>query len=247
MSLRIARAIEAGPTRGLPFGRDGLAPLIVVGQGVALASTLFYAGADAVAVIREGGTPVAPGNVAAYGAVTGVISLVAASWLRRTAPGSDLVDAEAQQWRADAILSVVMVIGALVGLGLVGAGRADLADYVDPVLVLVACAVLVPTPLRLLRSGTVELLEGVPPVEITDAVHAVVEDVRQRFALDEPIVRLHKLGRKLYVEVDFVVEPGEWDVSEEDAVRRAVAEGLVPLGLDVWAYVELTTDRALVE
>jgi len=74
-----------------------------------------------------------------------------------------------------------------------------------------------------------------------------VDEVRHRFGLDEPIVRLHKLGRKLYVEVDFVVEPGEWDVSEEDDVRRAVAAGLEPLGLDVWAYVELTTDRALVE
>ena len=200
-----------------------------------------------MAVIREGGTPVAPGHVAAYGAITGLISLAAAWWLRRKAPGSDLVDAEAQQWRADAILSGVMVIGAFVGLGLVGAGRTDLADYVDPVLVLVACAVLVPTPLRLLRSGTVELLEGEPPAEITEAVHTTVDDVRRRFGLDEPIVRLHKLGRKLYVEVDFVVEPGEWDVSEEDAVRRAVVEGLAPLGLDVWAYVELTTDRTLVE
>jgi predicted Co/Zn/Cd cation transporter (cation efflux family) len=247
LSLRIARAVEAGPTRRFPFGRDGLTPLMVVGQGIALAATLFYAGADAVAVIREGGTAVAPGNVAAYGAVTGLISLAAAWWLRRTAPGSDLVDAEAQQWRVDAILSVVMVVGALVGLGLVSAGRRDLADYVDPVLVLLACAVLAPTPLRLLRSGTVELLEGEPPAEITDAVVAVVADVRQRFGLDEPIVRLHKLGRKLYVEVDFVVEPGEWDVSEEDAVRRAVADGLTPLGLDVWAYVELTTDRTLVE
>ena len=167
--------------------------------------------------------------------------------LRRRAPGSDLVDAEAQQWRADAILSAVMVAGALTGFGLVASGRAGLADYVDPVLVLVACAVLVPTPLRLLRSGTVELLEGEPSAEISDAVRATVEEVRQRFGLDEPIVRLHKLGRKLYVEVDFVVEPGEWDVSEEDAVRRAVAEGLDPLGLDVWAYVELTTDRTLVE
>jgi len=102
-------------------------------------------------------------------------------------------------------------------------------------------------PLRLLRSGTVELLEGEPSAEISDAVRATVEEVRQRFGPDEPIVRLHKLGRKLYVEVDFVVEPGEWDVSEEDAVRRAVAEGLDPLGLDVWAYVELTTDRTLVE
>ena len=87
---------------------------------------------------------------------------------------------------------------------------------------------LVPTPLRLLRSGTVELLEGEPPAEISDAVRATVEEVRQRFGLDEPIVRLHKLGRKLYVEVDFVVEPGEWDVSEEDEVRRAVADGLAP-------------------
>ena len=247
LSLRIAHAVAAGPTRRFPFGRDALTPMMVVAQGVALAATLFYAGADAVAVIREGGTPVAPGDVAAYGAITGLISLVAAWWLRRRAPGSDLVDAEAQQWRADAILSAVMVAGALTGFGLVATGRAGLADYVDPVLVLVACAVLVPTPLRLLRSGTVELLEGEPSAEISDAVRATVEEVRQRFGLDEPIVRLHKLGRKLYVEVDFVVEPGEWDVSEEDGVRRAVADGLAPLGLDVWAYVELTTDRALVE
>ena len=63
-------------------------------------------------------------------------------------------------------------------------------------------------------------------------MRATVEEVRQRFGLDEPIVRLHKLGRKLYVEVDFVVEPGEWDVSEEDGIRRAVADGLAPVGLD---------------
>ena len=247
LSLRVARAVAAGPTRRFPFGRDALTPLTVVGQGVALAATLFYAALDAVSVIREGGMPVAAGNVAAYGALTGLISVAAAWWLRRRAPGSDLVDAEAQQWRADAILSTVMVVGAGVGFGLVASGRADLADYVDPVLVLVACAVLVPTPLRLLRSGTVELLEGEPSAEIGDAVRATVDEVRQRFGLDEPLLRLHKLGRKLYVEVDFVVEPGEWDVSEEDAVRRAVVDGLAPLGLDVWAYVELTTDRALVE
>jgi predicted Co/Zn/Cd cation transporter (cation efflux family) len=140
-----------------------------------------------------------------------------------------------------------MVSGALVAFGLTRAGRGDLTNYVDPALVLLACAILLPTPLRLLRSGTIELLEGVPPAEITDAVTATVDEVRARFGLDEPIVRLHKLGSKLYVEVDFVVEPGEWDVSEEDAVRRAVADGLAPLGLDVWAYVELTTDRTLVE
>ena len=116
-----------------------------------------------------------------------------------------------------------MVAGALTGFGLVASGRAGLADYVDPVLVLVACAVLVPTPLRLPRSGTVELLEGEPSAEISDAVRATVEEVQQRFGLDEPIVRLHKLGRKLYVEVDFVVEPGEWT-----SARRTTSAGPSP-------------------
>jgi predicted Co/Zn/Cd cation transporter (cation efflux family) len=247
LSLRVARAVAVGPTRRFPFGREALTPLAVVGQGVALAATLFYAATDAVTVIREGGAPVAADNVAAYGAVTGLLSLAAAWWLRRTAPGSDLVDAEAQQWRADGVLSAVMVAGGAVAFALDRAGRTDLTAYVDPVLVLLACAVLVPTPLRLLRCGTVELLEGEPPAEIRDVVAAAVEDVRTRFGLDAPILRLHKLGGKLYVEVDFVVEPGEWDVSEEDAVRRAVVDELVPIGLDVRAYVELTTDRSLVE
>jgi predicted Co/Zn/Cd cation transporter (cation efflux family) len=247
VSLRVARAVAAGPTRRFPFGREALTPLTVVGQGVALAATLFYAGADAVTVIRDGGSPVTPGPVAVYGAVTGVLSLGTAWWLRRAAPRSDLVDAEREQWRADAVLSAVIVVGSLVALVLVRGGRAAVAAYVDPVLVLVACAILLPTPLRLLRAGGVELLEGEPPAAVAGPVRAVVAAVRARFGLDEPVLRLHKLGGKLYVEVGFVVRPGEWDVADEDAVRRAVVEGLEPLGLDVWASVELTTDRTLVD
>jgi divalent metal cation (Fe/Co/Zn/Cd) transporter len=140
VSLRVARAVAAGPTRRFPFGREALTPLTVVGQGVALAATLFYAGADAVTVIRDGGSPVTPGPVAVYGAVTGVLSLGTAWWLRRAAPRSDLVDAEREQWRADAVLSAVIVVGSLVALVLVRGGRAAVAAYVDPVLVLVACA-----------------------------------------------------------------------------------------------------------
>ncbi|VXA99567.1 hypothetical protein ARTHRO9V_10157 [Arthrobacter sp. 9V] len=49
------------------------------------------------------------------------------------------------------------------------------------------------------------------------------------------MIRSGKVGRKLYVEVDFVVPGSEWNVAEEDAVRRAVVAALEPLGLDVWA------------
>jgi hypothetical protein len=196
-------------------------------------------------VIREGGTPVAPRDVAAYGTVTGLISLAAASWLRRRAPGSDLVDAEPQQWCAAAILNAAMVAGALTGFDLVVTGRPGLADYVDPVLVLVACAVLVPTPLRLLR--TVELLECEPSTEISDAVRTTVEEVRQRFGLgraDRPAAqaRPDALRRGRLRRRAGRVGRQRGGRSPSGRRRRSRAPGAGRL-----AYVELTTDRALVE
>ena len=69
--------------------------------------------------------------------------------------------------------------------------------------------------------------------------------MRAEFGLDEPFVRSTKLGSRLYVEVDFVVPEGAWDVTGEDRVRRALIGRLEPLGYELWANVELTTDPAL--
>ena len=72
-----------------------------------------------------------------------------------------------------------------------------------------------------------------------------VTSVRAEFGLDEPFVRSTKLGSRLYVEVDFVVQEGAWDVTGEDRVRRALIGHLEPLGYDLWANVELTSDPEL--
>ena len=58
-------------------------------------------------------------------------------------------------------------------------------------------------------------------------------------------MRATKLGERLYVEVDFVVAHGVWDVTGEDRVRRALIDRLTSLGYELWANVELTTDPDL--
>lgn len=63
--------------------------------------------------------------------------------------------------------------------------------------------------------------------------------------LPPPIIRSTKLGQRLYVEVDFIVAKGEWQVDEEDAVRLAITERLDALGLLVWATIDLTTNPAM--
>lgn len=246
-SLKASTTVAAGPTSRFPFGRDALAPFVVAIQGVAIAGTLLYAAGDAVVVIRDGGSAVNPVVIVTYGAITAGVGWFAASWLPRIARGSDLVVAEAAQWRAGAVLSIVMAAGAVAAMIIEGTEIREIVQYIDPILVLISCAILAPIPVRLIRSGLNELLEGAPPAAVADEIVRIVAQVRERFALGEPIVRSSKVGRKLYVEVDFVVMASQWDVSEEDDVRHAIIDGLAPLGLEVWASISLTTDPGLTD
>lgn len=246
-SLRAAVMVGAGPDRRYPFGRDALTPLVVTIQGLAIAGTLIYAVGDAIVLIGSGGSPVDPIVIAVYGAATALAGFAIAILLKRRAPTSDLVAAECAQWRAGAVLSAVMLVGAVAAAALVAAGLESVANYIDPVLVLVACAVLAYIPVQLIAAGLNELLEGAPSRDLTGRIHEAVDLVRADFGLGEPLVRAGKVGRKLYVEVDFTVDGAAWDVAAEDQVRRAIERALSTLGMDVWAYVSLTADPTLFE
>ena len=100
-------------------------------------------------------------------------------------------------------------------------------------------------PVRLISGGLNELLEGAPPADLLLRIGEAVERARAEHGLSKPLVRSGKVGRKLYVEVDFTVNGSEWDITAEDAVRRSVERELRALELDVWAYVSLTADPSL--
>lgn len=144
------------------------------------------------------------------------------------------------------LFSALVLGGALVVAVLDATGGNAATRYVDSALVLVCSAILVRDPVRLVRASLDEVLEAAPSLEVQAAVQAVIDRVTAAHGLGEPRVRLTKLGRKLYVEVDFVVADGTRDVADEDEVRHAVADGLdgrTPY--EVWLNVALTTDPEL--
>jgi predicted Co/Zn/Cd cation transporter (cation efflux family) len=244
ISLRTARVIEQGPTQRYPFGREALAPLVIAAQALVLLGTCLYASVDAVLVIRDGGTEVAAVSVLAYAAITLLAAVGLAVVLRRQDPDSDLVAAEVTQWRAGVLLSVAMVVGFGFGAAVRSTSWSGAADYVDPVLVLVACVTILPAPFTMLRTTFGELLEATPADTVQAPVLEAIGAVTARFGLEEPRVRMNKLGRKLYVEVDYVVAGADWTVADEDDVRHAMTDALAPLGHDLWLNVDLSTDPA---
>lgn len=241
LSLRAASLVEQGPTTRYPFGREALAPLVVGMQGLVLLGTFGYACVDAIAVILQGGSDTAIGSALGYAVVTLIASVTLWRFLRTRQASSELVGAEASQWAAGWILSAGMVVGFGTGLLLQQGQWRSAAAYVDPVLVIGATIVILPTPIRMLRSMFTELLEGSPHPDVMQPVLASVAAVSAEHGLPEPQTRVGKLGRKLYIEVDYTVGEDR-SVSDADSVRRDLIERLREPGRMLWINVELHTD-----
>lgn len=246
-SMLASRAAWSLPSRRFPFGKHALTPLTVAMQGAALLATLFYGIVDAIGTILDGGSEADGTSVLAYGVVSFIASLIAIRVLRRLERGSDLVRVEIVSWRVGAILSLVVAAGGLVNLGLIALDLTTVARFVDPALVLVAASIALGDALRLVRDGAHELLEGAPDPDVRAAIDEVVAQVRAEYGLAEPVVRATKLGRRLYVEISFVVEPGCWTVDAEDTVRLDLVRGLAKLPYEVWESIDLTTRPELAQ
>ncbi|WP_254922707.1 cation transporter [Rhodococcus sp. OK302] len=245
LSLRVSRIAESGPTARFPFGKQALTPVVIAVQGMALLATLVYAAAEAIRVILAGGADVAAGSLAAYGAISAVISVIIWQYIGKLDRTSDLLVAEAKQWGASAALSALVAAGAGVTMILGRTSFSGADRYVDSALVLVGCAMLAPQVAALLRTAMVELLEGAPNAQVQAHVHDVIAEVRDEFGLDEPALTMSKVRRKVYIEAMFLVWPDTWAIADEDSVRRSFAKHLGDLPYEPWLNIGLTTDPGL--
>lgn len=226
------------PNRRFPFGRAGATPLVIAVQGLVLAGTLVYAAVEAVFVIVGGGSDVTAASGVAYGVLAAVSSLTVWQWIHRKAGTSDVLTSEATAWKVAGLRGVGMVVGFGV-LGLLAGSRWDgAAPYVDPAMVLVTCVIFLPTPYRMVRQTVTEVMEGAPTSSVRIPVIEAIEAVRARYDLDEPVIRLSKLGPRLYVEVEVVVGP-KVTVDQQHDVRLELDRRLAAIPYDVWLTLEM--------
>ncbi len=240
--LRASAVASRAPSERYQYGLQALTPVAVGVQGLVLLATLVYAMYEAVLTIRLGGSDVTAGWAMAYGVLVTVASLGFTRWIERHAGASDVLVSEASAWR----LATWRGVGMVAGFGLLAvidrSDWSDLAPYVDPAMVLISCAALVGTPIRMMRATGVELLEGAPPDHVQAPIWAAVEDLVASFALSDPDISIAKVGPKLYVEVEATGDP-TMTIGEEQAARDALAQALAPLPYDLWLTLEVRPGR----
>ena len=230
----VSRAIENGPTKDHPFGRDALTPLVIVLEAVImLATSIFAVTASVMAVLGHHGQVPTFGALI-YAGIAAVVSVLAWIFLRR-APSGDVVAAELWQWRAGVVLSLVM----FVGLGAASAApHSSWAPNIDAVLVGVVSLCLIYPAARLMRRTMRELTESRPEAELDARVTQAVAAVARRHGLTTYDLRTAKTG-KLYVEIEFVV-PEDYTVARGDKLRGELERKLRFVPGEVWLTVEFT-------
>jgi predicted Co/Zn/Cd cation transporter (cation efflux family) len=240
--MRASSLAGAGPSRRYPFGREAATPLAIGIQGIVLTATLGYAALEAVFTIRDGGSEVTAGSGIAYSVLITAASIVVWRWLAARAGTSDVLGSESTAWRIGALRGVGMIVGFTVLLAVTGSALDGLAPYVDPVMVLITCVVFLPTTLAMIRSTTIELLEGSPPPRVAAALDAALAPVQAGFELRDIAIRASKVGPKLYLEVEAFADPGV-TVAQVEALRQAIEAGTAHLPYDIWLNLDIRPAR----
>ena len=245
MAMRVSKLVEVGPTERYPYGREALVPLIIGIEGVALLATCAYAIFNAIMTIVSGGSNIPTNWSLVYATASLFIPLFIWWQLRRIASRSELVRAEALQWLSGAGLGAAICVAFVAARLMVGTSWSPVSHYVDPVLGIVACVSFVGPPAGMVRTTFVELIEGTPDESLVETAEFAFNEVAAAFNLTDRHMRMTKIGRKFYVEIDFVV-PITWTVAQSDDVRRMLFAQLKAIPHDLWLTLEFTADRALV-
>jgi cation diffusion facilitator family transporter len=243
LGLRFSRS---GADERFPWGRDAAEPLVVVIKAATLGALCAYAAVGGILDIVNGGREIAVGSAVVYAVVATLGGLTVGLVLRRgSRDGSDLVRAEAAEWLGDTLLSVGVLIGFLVAYVLVAAGRADVAAYVDPVMVTLVSLGFLWVPVKLITSSTREILSMAPEADVLDQLRTCVAAVEERYAFSESFLRASKVGSRMDIEIDFVVgaDSPVRTISDSDTVRQDLHEQLAALGYERSVVVTFTADR----
>lgn len=246
LSLVTYRAIERGPDAAYPYGREALGSLVLVVKGVAIAVLCLAAIASAALDLLTGGREVVLGAGVLYALFAtvgcGAMVLVLRRGAAKEARPSGLLEAEAAEWSLDTLLSVAVLVGFLIALGLQRAGYPAAAAYVDPLMVSALSAAFLALPLRLVRDGWRGTLSAAPDDAVRDAVQGVVQDVAEQAGAVRHDSSVASFGERVDVTVTLRFDPVATPMSlpELDRVRAELDRRLATLPYPLLVTVTFT-------
>ncbi|WP_440615388.1 cation diffusion facilitator family transporter [Cysteiniphilum sp. 6C5] len=202
-SLYVIKKINQPANKRYPYGYHRLEPVFVLLQAGFI--LIVAASVIIMAIVNLMTHAVTPNYLFAFiASITGSLTCSIMYFYVRNAArktGSKILHADAELWKADALLSASVDISLAIALILVFLGLPHIAIYIDPIIAIIMGFVITIKPLKLIKEAGLNLLDASVAPElrekITNAANLICSN--QRLTIQNSIVT--QSGRFLFVDL----------------------------------------------
>lgn len=247
LSLIAAKMVATDDRKLFPYGRSAIEPFLVGVKYLTLIALCVYSSISAIGEIAAGGNIVNVEVVLFYSIFSSVVCGVIFIYFKKASRSleSDLVQSESYEWFLDTILSTGIFLGFLVAILLIIVDLEALVPYVDPALVLVGSLAFIITPVKGIIKSAGELVGFQPKSKLVKQLNRIVEVIRHNNSLEKSVVRIQKVGKTVFLEIDFVVSEYDYSMTlfRQDEIREEINNQIEELGYRWWLTVSFTKDE----
>ncbi|MCL6258201.1 cation transporter [Aquiflexum sp. TKW24L] len=230
-----------------PYGKEMIEPIIILGKFLVITILCLFALFSGISTLLSGGQEVNAGSGSIYAFIATLSCYLVHLVLKKKQKHipSGLIEAESQQWLMDTFLSLAVLLGFLLSIGLGYTTYSHLMPYMDPLMVIVVSGYFLKVPITNMGLQIREVLDMKADTKYLDLCQQIVESIEKEYQFQESFLRVSKSGPKLFIEIDFVVSPEGWQpsLSEQDGIREEILTKMKPISLKKWLNVAFTNDR----
>jgi cation diffusion facilitator family transporter len=246
MSLLAAGFMSKADWKRFPFGKDSVEPLVVLIKYAVILILVAASFLAAAAALFQGGREMQVGPAFVYSLIGMSACLGVFYFLKKYAEkGSALIKAEANQWLMDSLVSVGVFIGFLAAFLLqITETALWIIPYIDPLMVIAVSIYFLQFPLREMKKALREVLEMSPEGPVQKRIETSVQAVKEEYGIEESFLRITKVGRTIWVEIDFVTASDDLgSLKIQDQIREKIAGSMDDAAPKKWLTVSFMKDR----
>lgn len=251
LSISAIRFIKKKDAWNYPFGKATFEPFIAIVQYAIILYVCVSNITTAVGVILAGGHQVDIASGVMYGIFSTVYNLGVFTYLRTLTKKhhTAISDVEVDQWKFSFLLGTGILIGFSVSYVLSLTQHTELSAYADPILTIIITVIFGKTAILSMKKCIRELLGATPSQEITDFVTDKIAEIDENYEFSNEVFRLGKIGNKLVIELDYVIEPGSKldTIVVQDQLRKEITTAFKELPYEKWINVNFTGDMTFAE
>ncbi|MFC0242681.1 cation diffusion facilitator family transporter [Rhodopseudomonas telluris] len=227
------------------FGLWHLEPMVLGLNGALLISAALYALVTAVGSLLRGGRELEFGAALIYAVVTVMIcsAIALVEWRANRTIKSEFIRLDVRGWIMSTGITAALLVAFLIGWAVQGTSWQWISPYIDPAVLAVVCALIIPLPIATVRRALADIFL-VTPADMKAHLDAVAAAFVEKHGFVSYRAYAARVGRSKVIELYFIVPAdapartiGEWDM-----LRDEMGDLVGDEGPDRWLTIVFTGD-----